>query len=82
MWAGGALEILSPIKVGARGSPFEVASVNMKDGRSGPLCFVAVEHELVTPTGVAIRERQDIVIAMPRRINLTRRPVLFKRHFV
>ena len=62
MWAGGELEIVAPIRVGdtvVRRS--RIASVNMKEGRSGPLCFVAVEHEVTTSAGLAIRERQDVV---------------------
>jgi 3-methylfumaryl-CoA hydratase len=33
----------------------------MKSGSTGVLCFVSVQHEVTTPRGVAIRERQDIV---------------------
>ena len=33
----------------------------MKTGSTGVLCFVSVQHEITTPRGVAIRERQDIV---------------------
>ena len=33
----------------------------MKTGSTGVLCFVSVEHEITTPRGIAIRERQDIV---------------------
>ncbi len=33
----------------------------MKTGSTGVLCFVSVAHEVTTPRGVAIRERQDIV---------------------
>jgi hydroxyacyl-ACP dehydratase HTD2-like protein with hotdog domain len=38
-----------------------VTGVQHKEGRSGPLLFVTVEHEFGTERGVAIRERQDIV---------------------
>ncbi len=33
----------------------------LKTGSSGPLCFVAVAHEISTSRGIAIRERQDLV---------------------
>src|SRR5947209_14925437 len=33
----------------------------MKTGSTGVLCFVSVQHEITTPRGLAIRERQDIV---------------------
>lgn len=62
MWAGGEIEISAPLRIGdqiARKST--IADVVAKEGRSGPLCFVKVEHELATERGIAIRERQDIV---------------------
>ena len=34
---------------------------NLKTGSTGTLCFVAVQHEITTPRGIAIRERHDIV---------------------
>ncbi len=33
----------------------------MKEGRSGPLCFVTVRHEISNDRGLALRERHDIV---------------------
>ncbi|MGB3504946.1 MAG: protein dehydratase, partial [Xanthobacteraceae bacterium] len=33
----------------------------VKNGSTGTLCFVSVEHTITTARGVAIRERQDIV---------------------
>jgi 3-methylfumaryl-CoA hydratase len=62
MWAGGRLEFLAPLAVGdevTRAS--RIADVTLKQGSSGPLCFVTVQHEISTPRGLAIRERQDIV---------------------
>ena len=47
MWAGSRLEFKAPIRVGdhvARTST--IADVSVKDGRSGPLVFVKVRHEL------------------------------------
>ena len=38
-----------------------IADIEVKEGRSGLLCFVAVDHVYSSPRGVAIRERQDIV---------------------
>jgi 3-methylfumaryl-CoA hydratase len=35
--------------------------VNIKEGRSGRLCFVAVDHEISTARGLALKERHDIV---------------------
>jgi 3-methylfumaryl-CoA hydratase len=62
MWAGGELEFFEPLRVGdemTRSS--RISDVTMKSGSTGVLCFVSVEHEITTPRGTAIRERQDIV---------------------
>jgi 3-methylfumaryl-CoA hydratase len=62
MWAGGELGFLDSLRVGdevKRSS--RIADVTVKTGSTGVLCFVAVEHTITTPRGVAIRERQDIV---------------------
>jgi 3-methylfumaryl-CoA hydratase len=62
MWAGGELEFFDTLRVGdevKRSS--RIKDVNLKSGSTGQLCFVAVDHELTTPRGVAIRERHDIV---------------------
>jgi 3-methylfumaryl-CoA hydratase len=62
MWAGGELQFFDAMRVGdevKRSS--RISDVTMKTGSTGVLCFVAVEHEISTPRGVAIRERHDIV---------------------
>jgi 3-methylfumaryl-CoA hydratase len=62
MWAGGELEFLDTLRVGdvsKRSS--RISDVTMKTGSTGALCFVSVQHEVTTPRGTAIRERQDIV---------------------
>jgi 3-methylfumaryl-CoA hydratase len=62
MWAGGELEFFEPLRVGdemTRSS--RISDVTMKSGSTGVLCFVSVEHEIKTPRGTAVRERQDIV---------------------
>ena len=62
MWAGGRFTFEHPIVVGdeiVRTS--RIADVTVKEGRSGTLVFVEVEHEIADSTGVAIRETQDIV---------------------
>jgi 3-methylfumaryl-CoA hydratase len=38
-----------------------IADVVVKEGRSGTLVFVTVEHQIADPTGIAIREAHDIV---------------------
>jgi 3-methylfumaryl-CoA hydratase len=62
MWAGGKLTFHDAIRVGdevTRSS--RIADVTLKQGGSGTLCFVTVNHEITTPRGLAVSERQDIV---------------------
>lgn len=62
MWAGGELQFLDALRVGddvIRLS--KISDVTVKDGSTGTLCFVAVEHTITTPRGIAIKERQDLV---------------------
>ena len=62
MWAGGELEFFEPLRVGdAMTRTSRIADVTMKTGSTGALCFVSVDHQITTPRGTAIRERQDIV---------------------
>ncbi|MEM9106993.1 MAG: MaoC family dehydratase N-terminal domain-containing protein [Pseudomonadota bacterium] len=62
MWAGGKLTFGRDIRVGdvvQRVSRIE--SVDIKDGRTGTLCFVAIDHTLQVGNEVVVRERQDVV---------------------
>ena len=64
MWAGSQFEFLSPLRLGdqvVRTSTIE--NVSRKEGRSGPLVFVKVRHELRSngATEPALREWHDIV---------------------
>ncbi len=62
MWAGGRIEFLRPIRMGEvihRVS--EVREVTIKDGKSGPLVFVLVEHVISGAGGILLREEHDIV---------------------
>lgn len=62
MWAGSTLQFFDRLRVGDHVTRVsKVADVSIKQGRSGALCFVAVDHEISTDRGVAIRETQDIV---------------------
>ncbi|EME70052.1 hypothetical protein H261_10234 [Paramagnetospirillum caucaseum] len=68
MWAGGEFTFTVPIPVGAaitRRST--IADVTEKTGRSGPMVFVRVEHEISTGSGSALTETHHIVYrAAPR----------------
>jgi len=62
MWAGGRLEFHRPLRIGAaytRAS--RVADVQHKEGRTGPLIFVVVRHEIRGAEGISLVEEQDIV---------------------
>lgn len=62
MWAGGRFEFLQPLRVGdevVRTS--RIMRVDAKNGRSGPLVFVTVRHEITNALGLAITEEHDIV---------------------
>ena len=62
MWAGGELQFFDTMRVGDEVKRHSrISDVTMKTGSTGVLCFVAVEHEITTPRGMAIRERHDIV---------------------
>ena len=66
MWAGGAVSFARPIRVGddvRRRSV--IADVAVKEGRTGPLCFVTLHHEVRVGDELAVRERQDIVYRGP-----------------
>jgi len=62
MWAGGAFTFKDDLRVGdevTRRS--RILDVSVKEGRTGTLCFVTVEHSIVANGRTAIVERQDIV---------------------
>ncbi|MBR0756696.1 MaoC family dehydratase N-terminal domain-containing protein [Bradyrhizobium jicamae] len=62
MWAGGEIAFIDALRVGDEPKRTStISDVTIKSGSTGTLCFVAVNHEVTTSRGVAIRERQDIV---------------------
>ncbi len=62
MWAGSRLEFHRPLRVGERiERTSRIADVKFKQGRSGPLVFVLVRHEIRTAEGLALEEEHDIV---------------------
>ncbi|MBF0168270.1 MAG: MaoC family dehydratase N-terminal domain-containing protein [Alphaproteobacteria bacterium] len=68
MWAGGSLSFHHPVRLGSvfRRSSV-ITEVSEKQGRSGPLLFVTIDHRLEDSKGLAIRERQDLVYRGPAR---------------
>ncbi|HEY6904336.1 MAG TPA: MaoC family dehydratase N-terminal domain-containing protein [Candidatus Acidoferrales bacterium] len=62
MWAGGRFEFKRPLRVGQTYTrTSRILDVRRKDGRSGPLIFVIVRHEIGDAEGIALSEEQDIV---------------------
>ena len=62
MWAGGRLEFQHQLRAGDRITRNSVIkNVEIKEGRSGPLAFVCVAHEISSAAGLAIYEEHDIV---------------------
>ncbi|WP_029528108.1 FAS1-like dehydratase domain-containing protein [Polaromonas glacialis] len=62
MWAGGRLQFLRPLHMGSEVRRLSrITGIQSKDGRSGRLVFVKVQHDISDGQGVAIREEQDIV---------------------
>jgi 3-methylfumaryl-CoA hydratase len=65
MWAGSRLAFPGPLPVGV---PLErrstIVSVAEREGRSGPLVFVTVRHEIGEPAGrILVTDEHDIVYA-------------------
>ena len=62
MWAGSRIEFLSPVHAGqALRRDSRIVDVRMKEGRTGPLVFVHVHHEIHADGQHAIHEEHDIV---------------------
>lgn len=62
MWAGGAFHFHGDLKVGdAVKRTSRIEGVALKEGRTGPLCFVTVLHRMEANGATVIEERQDIV---------------------
>lgn len=62
MWAGGRLRFERPLVLGQTALRVsEIKSVTAKQGRTGSLVFVLVEHTLSSPDGPAVIEEHDVV---------------------
>lgn len=62
MYAGGRLHFHHPLGVGDRITrTSSIVDVSYKAGRTGPLVFVMVRHEIKNTEGVAVMEEHDIV---------------------
>lgn len=62
MWAGGRIDFHHALQVGDELTRVSrIVHVDAKAGRSGPLVFVTVRHEISNARGVALAEEHDIV---------------------
>jgi 3-methylfumaryl-CoA hydratase len=62
MWAGGRVRTTGPLQCGETTTRrSRVVSVQDKQGRSGPLTFVVVQHQILQREQVVVDERQDLV---------------------
>jgi 3-methylfumaryl-CoA hydratase len=61
MWAGGRVRTSGPLRCGETATRrSRVASVQDKQGRSGPLTFITLQHQVLQRGQVVIDERQHI----------------------
>lgn len=76
MWAGGAFSFHGDILIGDEVTRHSaVKDVVLKHGRTGPLCFVTVEHVVTANGRPVLTERQDIVYReAPSRNQVTAAP--------
>jgi 3-methylfumaryl-CoA hydratase len=66
MWAGGRVRTSGRLRCGELATKRSRAlSVQEKQGRSGPLTFIVVEHQILQRGQVVIDEQQDIVYREP-----------------
>jgi len=62
MWAGGRIEFFNAIRVGdAIKRVSTIKDVSHRQGKTGDLVFVIVQHEIFGPDGLSVREDHDIV---------------------
>lgn len=62
MWAGGRIEFVAPLRVGETARRVStVKQITEKQGKSGRLVFVLVEHDVFVGNDVRLREQHDIV---------------------
>ena len=62
MWAGSRVEFVSPIRLGqSLRRDSEILDIQFKQGKSGAMYFVTVEHRIYADDHLSIIEQQDIV---------------------
>jgi len=62
MWAGGRLQFDRPLRAGIQAERLSICeSANRKEGRTGPLVFVTLRHEIRQEGVLCLTEWQDLV---------------------
>ena len=62
MWAGSRIGLHAPLRLGqALSRTSRIGDVRLKQGKTGPLVFVSVHHEIHADGVLAVDEQQDIV---------------------
>ena len=75
MWAGGAFTFHDNIRIGETVTRHsKIKDVVVKQGRTGQLCFVTVDHEIESDGRRVITERHDIVYRGADNANTDSRP--------
>jgi 3-methylfumaryl-CoA hydratase len=70
MWAGGRFTFHAPLRLGETVRKVStIRNIENKEGRTGALCFVTVQHEIFAGDQLAITEEQDIVYREDPEIN-------------
>lgn len=73
MWAGGRVEFIEPLRVGADAHRLStLLQIEEKHGRTGSLLFVTVRHDYSQQGQLCVREEQDIVYREPNPPKLNR----------
>lgn len=66
LWAGSRIEFLAPLRIGdAVTRTSRITDVASKQGKSGPLVFVKVRHEIARAGTPVLVEEQDLVYREP-----------------
>ncbi|WP_242124236.1 MaoC family dehydratase N-terminal domain-containing protein [Sphingobium sp. Sx8-8] len=62
MWAASRIAFIGDLRVGERvRRDSRISDVTVKEGRTGTLCFVTVDHRISGSSGVVVEEQQTIV---------------------
>ena len=62
MWAGGRFSFRKDLTIGSVANKISlIKDISEKDGKSGPLCFVTIEHKIYSKNELCITEEQDLV---------------------